>query len=168
MEFLDLAGWLETWRHEGKVETGNELDGIGYPLATGAVPLSRPPLGLTASPCWDVLLLLLLHSPPQQSIMKKHLGDDHDEDQSTPLELRVGIMVLIFCVSLFGMCLSISISLANVLHPLAAASFPTITRRVRSLSIPPIVFFVLKHFGTGLIVIASSHLRVLIHPSCQA
>ncbi|VDC04509.1 unnamed protein product [Peniophora sp. CBMAI 1063] len=56
------------------------------------------------------------------------------DEAETPVSLRVGMLLLIFFVSLF------------------AASFPTITRRVRRLRIPGILFFIGKHFGTGVIL----------------
>ncbi|KAI0048134.1 Zinc/iron permease [Auriscalpium vulgare] len=52
----------------------------------------------------------------------------------TKLSVRIGMMAVIFCVSLF------------------AASFPTVSKRVKYLHIPRIVFFVGKHFGTGVIL----------------
>ncbi|KAI0248541.1 Zinc/iron permease [Lactifluus subvellereus] len=54
--------------------------------------------------------------------------------RGTEPSTRLAVMVLIFCVSLF------------------AVSFPAISKRVRSLRIPPIFFFVGKHFGTGVIL----------------
>ncbi|KZV65618.1 Zinc/iron permease [Peniophora sp. CONT] len=56
------------------------------------------------------------------------------DEAETSVSLRVGMLLLIFFVSLF------------------AASFPTITRRVRRLRIPGIIFFIGKHFGTGVIL----------------
>ncbi|EPQ53254.1 Zinc/iron permease [Gloeophyllum trabeum ATCC 11539] len=50
------------------------------------------------------------------------------------LGARLGVVAIIFLVSLF------------------AVSFPTLSKRVRVLRIPPIVFFVGKHFGTGVIL----------------
>ncbi|TFK51541.1 Zinc/iron permease [Heliocybe sulcata] len=50
------------------------------------------------------------------------------------LGAKLSVMSIIFVVSLF------------------AASFPTLSRRVRFLRIPRIVFFIGKHFGTGVIL----------------
>ncbi|KAI0065163.1 hypothetical protein BV25DRAFT_142603 [Artomyces pyxidatus] len=52
----------------------------------------------------------------------------------TNASMRLSIMVAIFFVSLF------------------AASFPTLSKRVRYLNIPRVVFFLGKHFGTGVIL----------------
>ncbi|KAI9451823.1 Zinc/iron permease [Lactarius psammicola] len=60
------------------------------------------------------------------------VGDPHSN--GTDLSARVAVMALIFCVSLF------------------AVSFPTVSKRIRYIRIPPIVFFVGKHFGTGVIL----------------
>ncbi|KAI0028207.1 Zinc/iron permease [Vararia minispora EC-137] len=66
--------------------------------------------------------------------MPVNAADDDADDDPTTLAIRVAIMLLVFFVSLFS------------------ASFPTLTRRARSPSIPPIVFFIGKHFGTGVIL----------------
>lgn len=64
------------------------------------------------------------------------------------LEARVGVMVIIFTVSLFG---AFSPSMPYFLKSdlPVAASFPSVSKRVKSLRIPKIVFFIGKHFGTG-------------------
>ncbi|KAI9461398.1 ZIP zinc transporter-domain-containing protein [Russula earlei] len=54
--------------------------------------------------------------------------------RSTPPSARVAVMLLIFSLSLL------------------AVSFPAISKRFRYLRIPPLVFFVGKHFGTGVIL----------------
>ncbi|KIM87853.1 hypothetical protein PILCRDRAFT_814564 [Piloderma croceum F 1598] len=50
------------------------------------------------------------------------------------VRVRVEVMVIIFVVSLF------------------ASSFPSVSKRVKFLRIPKIVFFIGKHFGTGVIL----------------
>ncbi|KAH8980034.1 Zinc/iron permease [Lactarius hatsudake] len=61
-------------------------------------------------------------------------NDDSVHGKGTDLSARVAVMAIIFCVSLF------------------AVSFPTLSKRIRYIRIPPIVFFVGKHFGTGVIL----------------
>ncbi|KAH8987155.1 Zinc/iron permease [Lactarius akahatsu] len=61
-------------------------------------------------------------------------NDDDPHSKGTDLSARVAVMAVIFCVSLF------------------AVSFPTLSKRIRYIRIPPIVFFVGKHFGTGVIL----------------
>ncbi|KAF8260497.1 Zinc/iron permease [Lactarius quietus] len=58
----------------------------------------------------------------------------HTSHDGTDVYARLAVMALIFCVSLF------------------AVSFPAVSKRIRYLHIPPIVFFVGKHFGTGVIL----------------
>ena len=61
-------------------------------------------------------------------------------------------MLSIFFVSLFGLSplpyWRFFPSNLTVVY-LIAVSFPAISKRVRNLHIPPIVFFVGRHFGTG-------------------
>ncbi|CCL98502.1 uncharacterized protein FIBRA_00500 [Fibroporia radiculosa] len=59
---------------------------------------------------------------------------DDDTDPTTWVSSRLRIMLMIFCVSLF------------------ASSFPTLSRRIPGLRIPGVVFFIGKHFGTGVIL----------------
>ncbi|KAH9939796.1 Zinc/iron permease [Epithele typhae] len=54
--------------------------------------------------------------------------------QNEELIERLSVMLVIFCVSLF------------------AVSFPTLTATFRSIRVPSIVFFIGKHFGTGVIL----------------
>ncbi|KAI9439274.1 Zinc/iron permease [Lactarius indigo] len=60
--------------------------------------------------------------------------NDDPHSKGTDLSTRLAVMAVIFCVSLF------------------AVSFPTLSKRIRYIRIPPIVFFVGKHFGTGVIL----------------
>ncbi|KAI0262107.1 Zinc/iron permease [Gloeopeniophorella convolvens] len=57
-----------------------------------------------------------------------------ESTEGTELFARFAVMAIIFCVSLF------------------AVSFPAVSKRVSYLRIPPILFFVGKHFGTGVIL----------------
>lgn len=85
--------------------------------------------------------------------------DDEDTDGSdgeattTP---RIQIMFLIFLVSLFGRSPSFvpdEIPLTiGCSCPRTAASFPTLSRRIPALRVPSILFFIGKHFGTGVIL----------------
>lgn len=65
---------------------------------------------------------------------------------------RLAVMLSIFFVSLFGLSplpyWRFFPSNLTVVY-LIAVSFPAISKRVRNLHIPPIVFFVGRHFGTG-------------------
>ncbi|THH16083.1 hypothetical protein EW146_g4496 [Bondarzewia mesenterica] len=54
--------------------------------------------------------------------------------EETKLSMRLGMMLLIFCVSLF------------------ASSFPTLSKRASYFQIPRAFFFIGKHFGTGVIL----------------
>jgi len=62
---------------------------------------------------------------------------------------RIAVMLVIFCVSLSGIHLPLHIPLLPMLKIITAVSFPTLSKRLHYLRIPPIVFFVGKHFGTG-------------------
>jgi zinc transporter 1/2/3 len=66
--------------------------------------------------------------------MFTHSRNDDPSSNGTDLYARVAVMALIFCVSLF------------------AVSFPAVSKRIRYVHIPSIVFFVGKHFGTGVIL----------------
>ncbi|KAN0135229.1 Zinc/iron permease [Lactarius tabidus] len=66
--------------------------------------------------------------------MFTHTRTDDPNSNGTDIYARLAVMALIFCVSLF------------------AVSFPAVSKRIRYLHIPPIVFFVGKHFGTGVIL----------------
>ncbi|KZT18786.1 Zinc/iron permease [Neolentinus lepideus HHB14362 ss-1] len=56
------------------------------------------------------------------------------EDQDEGLGVRLSVMSVIFVVSL------------------SAASFPTLSRHIKFLRVPRIIFFIGKHFGTGVIL----------------
>ncbi|KAI0315495.1 Zinc/iron permease [Amylostereum chailletii] len=62
-----------------------------------------------------------------------HVFIDAAEDETT-VSLRVGVMAVIFGISLI------------------ASSFPSLSRHVQWLAIPRVVFFIGKHFGTGVIL----------------
>ena len=74
---------------------------------------------------------------------------EEGEDEGT-VE-RVLIMLLIFAVSLFGAFFDLVCMISVRAYPVAV-SFPTITATFRSIRVPSILFFVGKHFGTGVIL----------------
>jgi hypothetical protein len=62
---------------------------------------------------------------------------------------KVGAMVSIFAVSLFGPYIKPILSIFINDHH-TAVSFPSIANRIQVLRVPHIIFFVGKHFGTGI------------------
>ncbi|PCH34799.1 Zinc/iron permease [Wolfiporia cocos MD-104 SS10] len=65
------------------------------------------------------------------------LRTHYDPDEVDPavwVQTRIWFMLVIFCVSLF------------------ASTFPSLSRRIPGLRIPGVVFFIGKHFGTGVIL----------------
>ncbi|OBZ73145.1 Zinc transporter 5 [Grifola frondosa] len=75
------------------------------------------------------------HAPILSRALEKAAMPQHNQRiESAGTIERIWIMLIIFVVSLF------------------AVSFPTISSRIRFLRIPGIVFFVGKHFGTGVIL----------------
>ncbi|KAH9944618.1 Zinc/iron permease [Amylocystis lapponica] len=62
-----------------------------------------------------------------------HATDDPETGQ-TAIQARLWLMLIIFLVSLF------------------AVSFPTLARRTPGLRVPPVLFFIGRHFGTGVIL----------------
>ncbi|KAH9994332.1 ZIP zinc transporter-domain-containing protein [Russula compacta] len=79
-------------------------------------------------------------NPPSSSSSPPHPGALPDvffpmeSTKHTQPSTRLAVMVSIFFVSLF------------------AVSFPAVSKRVRYLHIPPILFFIGRHFGTGVIL----------------
>ena len=88
--------------------------------------------------------------PSAQPFVRGHGSLDmtpaHQSGATKP-STRFAVMILIFCVSLFGVLLCFPIRISLTLN--AAVSFPAVSKRLRFLRIPPIFFFVGKHFGTG-------------------
>ncbi|EMD35745.1 hypothetical protein CERSUDRAFT_84842 [Gelatoporia subvermispora B] len=68
--------------------------------------------------------------PPRSTAAQKVVALQTDAEMMS----RVWLMLIVFVVSLF------------------AVSFPTLSKRIRYLRIPSIVFFIGKHFGTGVIL----------------
>ena len=98
-------------------------------------------------------------------------------DLSTDIMSRVWVMIILFSVSLFGMSVSpppphpmhprlpstpghglrpvrhfCFRQLAVLTFPFPAAWFPTLSKRIQRIRVPRIVFFIGKHFGTGVIL----------------
>jgi zinc transporter 1/2/3 len=82
--------------------------------------------------------------------MFTHTRTDDPNSNGTDIYARLAVMALIFCVSLFGTRTPVPTVFPVYLTPVpTAVSFPAVSKRIRYLHIPPIVFFVGKHFGTG-------------------
>ncbi|EIW78000.1 zinc iron permease [Coniophora puteana RWD-64-598 SS2] len=71
---------------------------------------------------------------PQDVDASGIFDDDGGKDPGKALRMRIVAMAIIFVVSLF------------------ASSFPALSKRIRAVRIPRIVFFIGKHFGTGVIL----------------
>lgn len=70
------------------------------------------------------------------------------DDSDGTLEPRIGVMLGILFVSLFGS--SVLSQDERILMFCTAVSFPGVSKQVPFLRIPHIVFFIGKHFGTGM------------------
>ena len=88
-----------------------------------------------------------------------------DPDGAIPT--RFGVSLGIFLVSLFGepVCLNIfyvyvSLTLSTTNPTRAAVSFPSLSKSVKYVRIPSIVFFLGKHFGTG-VILATAFVHLL-------
>lgn len=77
------------------------------------------------------------------------VSGSQEATENAGFQARVGVMLVIFLVSLFGMSLYLQCAHLSLPHNLLASSFPSISKRAKFLHIPKIVFFIGKHFGTG-------------------
>ena len=91
------------------------------------------------------------------------MGEQDDAADEEGLKARLGVMAIVFLVSLFGTRHTLE-RRVEIPTTSTAASFPSISKRVKSLRIPKIVFFVGKHFGTGALVHSSRYCPTLTHP----
>lgn len=73
-------------------------------------------------------------------------------ETSDKVAQHVSAMGIIFVISLLGMFSPWNASTLRLILPLAVA-FPALSKKIRFLSIPKILFFIGKHFGTGQIVL---------------
>lgn len=71
------------------------------------------------------------------------------DDEHGQVEPRIRAMIFILMISLFGMGVSICCFLASECI-LAAVSFPALSKQIPFVRIPHLVFFIGKHFGTGI------------------
>lgn len=76
------------------------------------------------------------------------------------MEQHIGAMGVIFAISLLGTFLANSreIELTSAL----AVSFPAISKKIRFLTIPKILFFIGKHFGTGKLALLVAKLELYL------
>lgn len=70
---------------------------------------------------------------------------------NSAVEPRLEVMFVIFFASLFGWFIVYPEYIVLIKH-ISAASFPTLSKQIPLLRIPPLVFFIGKHFGTGVIL----------------
>jgi hypothetical protein len=83
--------------------------------------------------------------------MNVNMMVDDSPTSSSDIYSHSTTMLVVFFTSLFGTPV-IGHVLRELLTPVTAISFPSLSKRVSFLSIPRVVFFVGKHFGTGVIL----------------
>ena len=84
------------------------------------------------------------------------------EQETEASYMRIVATFSIFVVSLLGEAQMTGVIVEPVTDwPLiSAVSFPTLSKRISFLRIPRIIFFIGKHFGTGLFAIQNASTRV--------
>ena len=98
---------------------------------------------------------LSILSPTFQTRDMKYSHVFDDTTYTGQLWTKFGASIVIFCVSLLGQWSWSYSSIeekSNSRGTLIAVSFPALSKRVKYLRIPSLVFFLGKHFGTGVIL----------------
>ena len=83
------------------------------------------------------------------------------EPATEALYKRILATFSIFVVSLLGEAQMVAVTIEPVIDVLVSAvSFPTLSKRISFLRIPRIIFFIGKHFGTGVFAIQNASARI--------
>ena len=84
----------------------------------------------------------------------RHSLDIPNDEMAFWVETRIWLMLGIFVVSLFGAwsLLIRSLDAGLMLISESASCFPSLSQKLPGVRVPGIVFFIGKHFGTGIII----------------
>ena len=86
------------------------------------------------------------------SIMSQRAREKAPDVFTGIIQTKIGVSLAIFFLSLLGVFWSCSSYHTGELTLAQAVSFPSLSKRIKFLRIPSVVFFLGKHFGTGVIL----------------